>query len=300
MSWLRIDDGFPEHEKMLALSVGAKWLHVVALCQCASNLTDGHIDPVRLKVICAIAAVSRPRSCIAQLVGAGLWIECGGGGHDVKDYLEYNPSGETVKKEQAKARERMQDLRKRRSSSDEPSGARSGEHSGEGAGEVRLPPAANQEEQELELQELDLEEIAAEGPVTESEFRSIIASMPGADENVIWPLAERVNRDVFLANIQLVFDRKPRNPAGLLVTRLRAAVRAAEQAARIAEEPRIAPPQERVLRLAPDLALMENVRAMARNGHEWNRVEKWLLADPDGPRHLDEARAAYDEERTAA
>lgn len=143
MSWLRIDDGFPEHEKMLALSVGAKWLHVVALCQCASNLTNGYIDPVRLKVICAIADVPRPAACIKQLVEAGLWIERVGGGYDVKDYLEYNPSAETVKAEQAKARERMQDLRKRRSGSEE----RSGEHSDERAGEVRLPrPVQSPEE----------------------------------------------------------------------------------------------------------------------------------------------------------
>lgn len=98
MSWLRVDDSFPEHKKIMGLkSVGAKWLHVVGLCQCAANLTDGHIEAHRLKVVCAIAEVPRPAFCIAQLVAAGLWIEDGEGGYTIKDYLDYNPDAATVK-----------------------------------------------------------------------------------------------------------------------------------------------------------------------------------------------------------
>ena len=102
LSWLRIDDGFPEHEKVLALKgAGAKWLHVVALCQCAANLTDGVIDPKRLKVICAIADVHRPAHCVRQLVEAGLWVELENGGYRVRDYLDYNPTAAEVKEKRA-------------------------------------------------------------------------------------------------------------------------------------------------------------------------------------------------------
>jgi hypothetical protein len=105
VTWLRIDDEFPEHSKIMALKgAGAKWLHLVALCQCASNLTDGRVDPQRLKVICAIADVPRPAHCVKRLVEAGLWVE-DGEGYMIKDYLDYNPDAATVK---AKREQRRQ------------------------------------------------------------------------------------------------------------------------------------------------------------------------------------------------
>ena len=97
MSWLRIDDDFPEHTKVMALNGAApKWLHVVALCQCAANLTDGHISRQRLKVVCAIADIPNPKKAVEQLVAAGLW-QPEKDGYQIRDYLDYNPDAETVK-----------------------------------------------------------------------------------------------------------------------------------------------------------------------------------------------------------
>ena len=97
MTWLRIDDSFPEHGKILGLKgANAKWLHVVAMCQCAANLTDGLIEPKRLKVICAIADVPRPAQCVRQLVAAGLWEE-EGDCYRIRSYLDYNPDAKSVK-----------------------------------------------------------------------------------------------------------------------------------------------------------------------------------------------------------
>src|SRR3954470_5190002 len=105
MTWLRIDDEFPEHKKVMALKgAGAKWLHLVALCQSARNLTDGHVDPQRLKVVCAIADVPRAANCVKQLVDAGLWVE-EGDGYIIKDYLDYNPDAETVKAKREQRKE---------------------------------------------------------------------------------------------------------------------------------------------------------------------------------------------------
>jgi hypothetical protein len=96
MSWLKIDDGFPENEKVIDLSDRAFRLHVTALCQCAKNLTDGLVAERRLGIISAI--VSRPiKGAVKELVEGGLWIDLGEGDYAIKDYLLYNPKGVDVK-----------------------------------------------------------------------------------------------------------------------------------------------------------------------------------------------------------
>lgn len=112
MSWLKIDDNFPEHERIIGLpGPAAKWLHVVALCHCAKQLTDGHIEPFRLKVICAVAEVPRATFQIKELVKAGLWLDNGDGSYEVRDFLHYNPSSADVKAKRQGAKDRMTALR---------------------------------------------------------------------------------------------------------------------------------------------------------------------------------------------
>lgn len=97
MSWLRIDDGFAEHPKIQAVSERARWLHVTALCYCARNLNDGVLDPRDVKVLTAI--VDKPcKQAMNDLVRAGLWVKLPQGSYQIKDYLEWNPDAETVKK----------------------------------------------------------------------------------------------------------------------------------------------------------------------------------------------------------
>ena len=89
---------YPEHERIVALErAEPKWLHTVALAQCNGHLTDGHIDPFRLKVIVAIADIPRPNVWIKRLVEAALWVELGDGHYAIRDYLDYNPSSASVK-----------------------------------------------------------------------------------------------------------------------------------------------------------------------------------------------------------
>lgn len=96
MAWLRIDDGFGEHEKIIDLSDRSFRLHVVSLCYCARNLTDGKLTAKRVAAVCAITGARRAN--LAELVDAGLWIENGSDGYIIKDYLEYNPTAEEAKK----------------------------------------------------------------------------------------------------------------------------------------------------------------------------------------------------------
>lgn len=103
MPWLRIDDGMVEHLKVASLSDAAFRVHVEALSFCARNLTDGHIPE-------AIAKNRGWSRKARELIRAGLWhaVE---GGHEIHDYLEYNPSREQVEAERKAARERMNRLR---------------------------------------------------------------------------------------------------------------------------------------------------------------------------------------------
>lgn len=97
MSWLRIDDGFAEHPKVQAVSERARWMHVTALCYCARNLTDGVLDARAVKVVAAI--VDKPcKQAMKDLVAADLWLDLSDGSFQIKDYLEWNPDADTVKK----------------------------------------------------------------------------------------------------------------------------------------------------------------------------------------------------------
>ena len=97
MSWLRLDDGFAEHPKIQSVSERARWLHVTALCYCARHLTDGVLGPRDVKVLTAI--VDNPcKKAINDLVRAELWVKLPQESFQIKDYLEWNPDAETVKR----------------------------------------------------------------------------------------------------------------------------------------------------------------------------------------------------------
>jgi len=100
VSWVKLDDRFPDHPKMLRLGDdydACISLHVRALCYCAANLTDGFVPS---RVFCG------EKRSAGLLMGIGLW-ESAKGGWQVHDYLEYNPS----KEETMARRERISELR---------------------------------------------------------------------------------------------------------------------------------------------------------------------------------------------
>jgi hypothetical protein len=112
VSWLRIDDGFAENPKIAELADRTFRLHVVALCYCARNLTDGVVTTRALRVLAAIVGVARIEKNVSQLVEAGLWTQSGDG-YEINDYLEYNPSAAKVKEERAANAERQRRHRDR-------------------------------------------------------------------------------------------------------------------------------------------------------------------------------------------
>lgn len=87
MSWVRIDDQFPDHPKIVRAGPAAAWLYVCGLCYCARYLTDGIVPRGQVR---RLADIDDPAAAAAALVGAGLWEETEAG-YAVHDYLAYNP-----------------------------------------------------------------------------------------------------------------------------------------------------------------------------------------------------------------
>ena len=114
MPWLRIDDGFTEHEKVEGLSDRAFRLHVHALCLCARLLTDGRVSDTNLGKLAAALHTRDVTRYVAELVGARLWSAHNRGGYKIKDYLDYNPSSIKVKEQRERNASRQRDSRAKR------------------------------------------------------------------------------------------------------------------------------------------------------------------------------------------
>ncbi len=91
MPWLRIDETFAEHDKVLSLSDAAFRLHVHALCYCARLTTDGVVPRAALRSLKGTSRLAE------RLVEVGCW-ELHDKGWLVHDFLEYNPSREDLEK----------------------------------------------------------------------------------------------------------------------------------------------------------------------------------------------------------
>lgn len=88
MPWIRFEDNFPEHPKVLAVSDAAFRLHVRAVGYCSRLLTDGLLTRAALG---SLGQGRRGMRLAAELVEAGLWEE-DGENYKVHDYLHYQPS----------------------------------------------------------------------------------------------------------------------------------------------------------------------------------------------------------------
>lgn len=89
MTWVRLDDQFADHPKVVGLSAKAFRLHVTAICYAARQETDGVIPR-------GVAFVVAARKWLGELTSAGLW-EDHPSGYVIHDYLEYNPSADEVR-----------------------------------------------------------------------------------------------------------------------------------------------------------------------------------------------------------
>ncbi len=108
MTWVKLDDQFFAHPKVIDLSKDAKLLYLAGLTYCSEHLTDGRISPAALRMVAAMVDVGRETA--GELVGAGLW-EPIDGAYQVHDYLDHQPPAVDVRRKRDDARERMRSLR---------------------------------------------------------------------------------------------------------------------------------------------------------------------------------------------
>lgn len=104
MTWVRIESGFFRHRKVLDLPIAAKLLFIGGLCYSAENGTDGHISKSALRVLTAELDVKPTMT--TWLEDAGLWHKQADG-HDIHDYLVYQPSAEQERQRRQETADRV-------------------------------------------------------------------------------------------------------------------------------------------------------------------------------------------------
>ena len=133
MPWVKLDDQFPDHEKLAQCEIFAPlcgWLYVCGLAYCNRQLTDGRIPKGHVRrlvnfhgVQYVTGGVGTGTDQLAQftddvdvmelakwLVAVGLW-EDADADYLVHDYLSYQPSRAEVLKERADTARRVQQWR---------------------------------------------------------------------------------------------------------------------------------------------------------------------------------------------
>ena len=108
MTWIKIDDSFPDHPKIIGLSDEAFRTHIRGLCYSGRFLTDGFIPSVSVSTIGSLLSVG-------ELVNGGLWrVESEG--WLIHDYLDHQTSKSQVEEKREAVRERVKRYRDSKSS----------------------------------------------------------------------------------------------------------------------------------------------------------------------------------------
>jgi hypothetical protein len=112
MGWVRLDDNFADHPKVIALSDTGFRLYIEALCYSNRQLTDGFIPM-------AVYTKLSKQDEADYLIEAGLWEEVHGNvispdlltGYQIRSYTEYQPTREKVEEKREQAKERLRKYR---------------------------------------------------------------------------------------------------------------------------------------------------------------------------------------------
>jgi hypothetical protein len=114
MGWVRIDDNFADHPKIIALGDTAFRLFITGLCYSNRQLTDGVI-PYQIVNAWVGDNIEKPSD---ELEDQGLW-ERVDKGFQIRSYTEYQPTRDKVHKKRDEARERLRRYREKQGNADE-------------------------------------------------------------------------------------------------------------------------------------------------------------------------------------
>lgn len=104
MSWVKLDDQFPYHHKIISAGLDGRALYITALCYVANQLTDGFVPQTVIPVLGALAGIEDAKQTASKLLDICLWDACDNG-YMIHDYLDYNPTREEVIKTREARRE---------------------------------------------------------------------------------------------------------------------------------------------------------------------------------------------------
>lgn len=97
MAWVKVDDGFPDHPKVLVLTLAAQGLWLAGLCYANRHRTDGQLPSAFLRRVGDEAAWAAAE----ELVAVGLWHETATG-WEIHDYADYQSTKDQIEAVAAK------------------------------------------------------------------------------------------------------------------------------------------------------------------------------------------------------
>jgi hypothetical protein len=116
--WVKLDDHFVDHPKIVGVGPLAGWLFVAGLCYANRLLTNGFIPENQLPRLLPAngSLASAPARLASKLCASGLWRRAeqhGARGYQIHDYLKYQPSKKQVLTERKRGAERVARWRRR-------------------------------------------------------------------------------------------------------------------------------------------------------------------------------------------
>lgn len=95
MSWIKLDDNWMDHPKIIKAGRDARDMWLASITWCAKHLTDGYFPSNLLSSLAATAGVdvANCQTFANTLLEVCLW-DATDNGYMVHDYLDYNPSKE--------------------------------------------------------------------------------------------------------------------------------------------------------------------------------------------------------------
>jgi hypothetical protein len=98
LTWVKIDEAFPEHPKVDQVGPLGAFMQVAALCYCNRNLTSGFVPRGVVRRLIDLDGFQISAQELAdKLVQARMWIPVEGG-YRIHDYAKYQPDEEEQKR----------------------------------------------------------------------------------------------------------------------------------------------------------------------------------------------------------